>query len=158
MQLLAMPIAAALTFLALLLLVRQYFRQPTFWILVALGYIAAYIAQWTGRTVWDPLTFDLGLPQAGAGIVGNMLGGGLLAGGLQIAPGPGAWPVGPRAAAPWPPRGGWAGGARRGRLLRCRRHPAAHGPSAGGHLRRPLPGCGAGGHAAGGGRGVPARA
>src|SRR3989304_1271045 len=67
MQLVAVPIAAALTFLALLLLVRQYFRQPTFWILVALGYIAAYIAQWTGRTVWDPLTFDLGLPAAGAG-------------------------------------------------------------------------------------------
>src|SRR3970282_813890 len=79
MQLLAVPIAVALTFLALLLLVRQYFRQPTFWILVHVGYIAAYIAQWTGRTVWDPLTFDLGLPQAGAGIVVNMLGRAFLA-------------------------------------------------------------------------------
>src|SRR3972149_6009859 len=126
MQLLAVPIAVALTFLALLLLVRQYFRQPTFWILVALGYIAAYIAQWTGRTVWDPLTFDLGLPQAGAGI------------GVS-------------------PPGGAAAARRGGRLLRCRRPPAAHGPSAGGHLRRPLPGCGAGSHAGGGGRGVPAR-
>src|SRR3970040_1381070 len=88
MQLLAVPIAAALTFLALLLLVRQYFRQPTFWILVALGYIAAYIAQWTGRTVWDPLTFDLGLPQAGAGIVVNMLGRAFLAEAFKFAP---AW-------------------------------------------------------------------
>src|SRR3972149_2846493 len=87
MQLVAVPIAAALTFLALLLLVRQYFRQPTFWILVALGYIAAYIAQWTGRTVWDPLTFDLGIPQAGAGIVVNMLGRGFPAGAFKFAAG-----------------------------------------------------------------------
>src|SRR3989304_5292554 len=86
MQLVAVPIAAALTFLALLLLVRQYFRQPTFWILVALGYIAAYIAQWTGRTVWDPLTFDLGIPQAGAGIVVNMLGRAFLAEAFKFAP------------------------------------------------------------------------
>lgn len=86
MQLLAVPIAAALTFLALLLLVRQYVRQPTFWILVALGYIAAYIAQWTGRTVWDPLTFDLGIPQAGAGIVVNMLGRAFLAEAFKFAP------------------------------------------------------------------------
>src|SRR3972149_1229148 len=71
----------------LLLLVRQFFRPPPFWILVALGYIAAYIAQWTGRTVWDPLTFDLGIPQAGAGIVVNMLGRAFLGGAFQIAPG-----------------------------------------------------------------------
>src|SRR3972149_9791064 len=70
----------------LLLLVRQFFRPPPFWILVALGYIAAYIAQWTGRTVWDPLTFDLGIPQAGAGIVVNMLGRAFLAGGFKFAP------------------------------------------------------------------------
>src|SRR3989304_10062646 len=87
MQLLAVPIAAALIFLALLLLVRQYFRQPTFWILVALGYIAAYIAQWTGRTVWDPLPFHLGITQAGAGIVVNMLGRAFLAGAFKTAPG-----------------------------------------------------------------------
>src|SRR3972149_9303815 len=71
----------------LLLLVRQFFRPPTFWILVALGYIAAYIAQWTGRTVWDPLTFDLGIPQAGAGIVVNMLGRAFLAEAFKFAPG-----------------------------------------------------------------------
>src|SRR3972149_1023146 len=70
----------------LLLLVRQFFRPPTFWILVALGYIAAYIAQWTGRTVWDPLTFDLGIPQAGAGIVVNMLGRAFLAEAFKFAP------------------------------------------------------------------------
>src|SRR3989304_1288013 len=102
MQLLAVPIAVALTFLALLLLVRPYFRQPTFWILVALGYIAAYIAQWTGRTVWDPLTFDLGLPQAGAGIVVNMLGRGFLAGAVKFGPGLGIGLV--------------AGGSSRGRV------------------------------------------
>src|SRR3989304_4808055 len=86
MQLCAVPIAAALTFLPLLLLVRQSFRQPPCGIRVALGYIAAYIAQWTGRTVWDPLTFDLGLPQAGAGIVVNMLGRAFLAEAFKFAP------------------------------------------------------------------------
>lgn len=86
MQLLAVPIAAAQTLLALFLLARRSFRQSSFWILVALGYLAAYIAQWAGRSVWDPLTYDLGIPQAGAGLVVSVAGRALLAEAFKFAP------------------------------------------------------------------------
>jgi hypothetical protein len=86
MHLLAVPIAAAQTLLALLLLARRSFRQSSFWILVALGYLAAYIAQWAGRSVWDPLTYDLGIPQVGAGLVVSVAGRVFLAEAFKFAP------------------------------------------------------------------------
>ncbi|MDQ7848668.1 MAG: hypothetical protein QN152_07155 [Armatimonadota bacterium] len=86
MQLLAVPIAAAQALLALFLLAPRAFRQSSFWVLVALGYLAAYIAQWAGRSVWDPLTYDLGIPQVGAGLVVSVAGRALLAEAFKFAP------------------------------------------------------------------------
>ncbi len=87
MQLLtALAITAVLTLPVLVALARSHFRQPSFWILAALGYVAAYIAQWVGRAVWEPLTFDLGIPQAGGGVVITVFGSVLIGEALKFAP------------------------------------------------------------------------
>jgi len=86
MSLLAVLIAAALTFVALLPLVRPHFRQPTFWALVAVGVFSFPIAQWVNRTVWDPLAAQLGVPEAGLGLVLGLFVWALLTEGFKFAP------------------------------------------------------------------------
>ncbi len=86
MQLLAVLIAAAFVLIGLAPLARSHFRQPTFWVMLLIGGFAFPIAQWVNRTVWDPVAFSVGLPQAGVGLLVNLFVWALVAEGFKIAP------------------------------------------------------------------------
>jgi len=73
MQLLAVPIAAALVLVALLPLVRDSLRQTAFWSIFGIGALTFPIVQWVSRTVWEPLAVDLGLSAGPVGLLLNLL-------------------------------------------------------------------------------------
>lgn len=86
MHLLAVVIAVAFVFIGLAPLARSHFRHSTLWVMLALGAFAFPIAQWVNRTVWDPLAFTLGLPQAGVGLLVSLFVWALVAESFKIAP------------------------------------------------------------------------
>ncbi|MBI3974761.1 MAG: hypothetical protein HY334_00035 [Armatimonadetes bacterium] len=82
----AVLIAAAFIVIGLTPLARTHFRQPTLWVMVAIGAFAFPIAQWVNRTGWDPLAFSVGLPQAGAWLALNLFVWALVAEAFKFAP------------------------------------------------------------------------
>ncbi len=68
MRFLAVLIAAAFALIGLIPLARSAFRQPTFWVMLVIGAFAFPISQWVSRTLWDPLSIGLGIPQIGVGL------------------------------------------------------------------------------------------
>lgn len=86
MPVLAWLIAAAFAVAGLVPVLRSALRQPIVWILVAVGGLTSFIAQWAGRALWAPVAVTFGIPDVGTGLVVHLFVLAALGEALKIAP------------------------------------------------------------------------